>query len=514
MVQGTASSVGKSVMTTALCRFFKQEGFKVAPFKSQNMSNNSYVTGDGGEIGRAQAVQAMACGIRPTVYHNPILLKPTTDIGAQVIILGKPVGILSARQYHDYQKKALPAIEEALDHLRSEYDLVVIEGAGSPAEVNLYDHDIVNMKIARMTDASVILVGDIDLGGVFAAFVGTLELLPAEDRKRIRGFLINKFRGDITLLEPGLDFLEQKTGIPVLGVLPYDENLCIPEEDGVYWAKNRDRVKGRGLSRGERPFAPTSKILIHVVEFPRISNHTDFEPLMKEHDVELRYIREVPAEVPDVLILPGTRSTMADLEFLRRQGFFKFIREQVQKGMRLIGICGGYQMLGEKIVDPDSVEGNRPEIEGFGFFPIVTHFSRGKMTTQVRGVHLESGEAVEGYEIHMGFTQCSRGDACVAPTPVFQINERGSKQVSLMDGAITEDQRIWGSYIHGLFDATGFRRYFLNQIRREKGWEPLTPAAGIEDYSAQFDRAADMIRRHVKTEKLYEWIGMSCKSQV
>ena len=251
------------------------------------------------------------------------------------------------------------------------------------------------------------------------------------------------------------------------------------------------------------------RILIHVVELPRISNHTDFEPLMKEPDVELRYIRKVPAEVPDVLILPGTRSTMADVEFLRRQGLFEFIREQVQKGMRLIGICGGYQMLGAELIDDEQIESTRKKIAGFNFFPLVTRFSSKKLTTQIRAVHLESGERVEGYEIHMGFNE-----AGASLLPVFKIIERSGNPVSLMDGAMTGNQRVWGSYIHGLFDASGFRRYFLNKIRQEKGWGPVASAAVIEDSAMQFDRAAEMIRRHVNTELFYEWLELSCKRPV
>ncbi len=497
MVQGTGSSVGKSVITTALCRFFQQEGFRVAPFKAQNMSNNSYVTKDGGEIGRAQAVQAQACGIDPTVHMNPVLLKPTTDIGAQVIVHGRPIAMMKAREYQEYQSKLIPYIEQSLEKLKKSHDLIIIEGAGSPAEVNLYQHDIVNMKIARMTGAPVILVGDIELGGVFASLVGTLELLPPQDRGRVKGFLINKFRGDLSILEPGLRFLEERTGLPVLGVLPYDAGLRIEEEDGVFWAKAKDRK----MENGKWKVGKNKKIQIHVVELPRISNHTDFEPLMTEPDVELKYIREVPETVPDVLILPGTRSTIADLEFLKRQGLFGFIQENVKKGMRLVGICGGYQMLGEKVIDLDHVESHQTEVNGFGLFPSVTKFSSKKLTAQVRAIHVESNEEIKGYEIHMGLTE--HQDPI---HPMFKIVERSGKSVTSLDGAVSN--RVWGSYIHGLFDAPGFRRYFLNQIRAGKGWSPLAPTDQW-DRSIQFDRLAEMIRQHVKMESLYEWLGFT-----
>jgi adenosylcobyric acid synthase len=422
--------------------------------------------------------------------------------------------MMKAREYQEYQSKLIPYIEQSLEELKKSYDLIIIEGAGSPAEVNLYQHDIVNMKIARMTGAPVILVGDIELGGVFASLVGTLELLPPQDRGRVKGFLINKFRGDIAILEPGLRYLEERTGLPVLGILPYDAGLRIEEEDGVFWAKKMVTVPEWGLSsflengKWEMGNGKNEKIQIHVVEFPRISNHTDFEPFLSEPDVELRYIREIPQIIPDVLILPGTRSTMADLEFLRRQGLFEFIQEHVQKGMRLIGICGGYQMLGERILDLDHVESQQTQINGLGLFPFVTKFSPKKLTAQVRAVHSQSGEEIKGYEIHMGITQCCRGDACVAPTPVFRVIEQGGELVSFTEGAISDNRRVWGSYIHGLFDAHGFRRYFLNQIRVEKGWSPLDPK-DLWERSIQFDRLAEMIRQHVKMESIYEWLGFT-----
>lgn len=356
MIQGTGSYVGKSVVTAALCRYFLQEGLRVAPFKAQNMSNNSYVTPDGGEMGRAQVLQAQACGIEPRVEMNPILLKPGTDIGAQVVVLGKAFKVMSAREYHQYQPHLLGVIRESLDKLLQEYDIVVIEGAGSPVEVNLRPFDIVNMAVARMASVPVVLVGDINLGGVFAWLVGTLELLSDEERSLVKAFILNKFRGDISLLQDGLDFLEKRTGKKVLGVLPFLKDLAAAEEDTI------------PDSKWKGPWArDPAKLAVSVILLPHISNSTDFDSLEMEPDVALRYLACMPKPdepLPDLIILPGSKSTMADLVYLRSSGLEDYIHRCHHSGIPIIGICGGYQMLGRQLLDPKGVESGIASLEG------------------------------------------------------------------------------------------------------------------------------------------------------
>ena len=488
MIQGTGSHVGKSIITAGLCRMLRQDGFKVAPFKSQNMSNNSYVTWEGGEIGRAQAVQAEAAGIIPTVDMNPILLKPASDIGAQVVLHGRPYKTMGAREYQFHTLSLLPQVRESLDRLRSQFDVIVMEGAGSPAEINLQAYDIANMRIAEMADAPVILVGDIDRGGVFASFVGTLELIPPAERRRIKAFLINKFRGDVSLLQPGLDFLKTRTGIPTLGVIPFFHHLDLLEEDGL----SEDRI------RRNRVYKDPQKILIDVVWFPRISNFTDFAPLDSEPDVLLTYLRQVPDRLPDVLILPGTKSTMADLQFLRDAGFELWIQHCVDRGVMVIGICGGYQMLGKQIADPYAMESVHKEITGLGYLPVETIFDTTKMTKQVCAIHLESKEKVSGYEIHMGRT------AQLLPTdPVFEITEYGKAEVRLQEGCSVQGGQIWGTYLHGIFDGDGFRRYFLNALRQRKGLKRGPDPVGM-GHQQVYDQLADLIRKNMNTDLFYE----------
>lgn len=485
MIQGTGSHVGKSVVAAGLCRMLLRDGFRVAPFKSQNMSNNSYVTLDGGEIGRAQAVQAEAAGIPPAVYMNPILLKPESDGRAQVVVLGRPFQTMHAREYQFKTESLLDVVGGALDQLRRQFEVVVIEGAGSPAEINL--NDIVNMKTAELADAPVILVGDIDKGGVFASFIGTLELLEPKHRSRVKAFLINKFRGDRSLLEPGLRFLEEKTGIPVLGVLPYIERLGIMEEDGL----SDERIARNGFTNlSQREPVP---ILIDVIWLPHISNHTDFEPFDRENDCVLTYLREIPNRFPDVLVLPGTKSTVSDLQFLRDSGFERWIRECVQAGVQIIGICGGYQMLGETILDPNGVESPAGEIRGLGFIPSVTVFKPSKTTRQVRALHIESGQTIEAYEIHMGET------AHTGPTsPVFRLEDHE-------DGACVRDGQIWGTYLHGIFESAGFRSFFLNSLRSKKGMSPKASGSpGSFSRQGAYDRLADVIRTHINRDLFYE----------
>lgn len=373
MVQGTASSVGKSLLVTALCRFFRREGLRVVPFKSQNMALNSAVTADGLEIGRAQAVQAEAAGILSCVDMNPILLKPEGDRQSQVVVLGKPIGSMTASEYHEYKPRLWTVIEESLTRLRADYDLVVIEGAGSPAEINLKARDIVNMHVAKLADAPVLLVGDIDRGGVFASFVGTMELLDPDERARVAAFVVNKFRGDVGLLRPGISFLTERTGKPVLGVVPYVPNLRIADEDSVSLESRRARC---------RP--SHNELDIVVVRLPRISNYDDVEPLEHEAGVVVRFV-EQPDEVQnaDLVILPGSKNTVSDLAWLRARGIAGEIEARARQGKPVLGICGGCQMLGEVIDDPHRVESPETRVRGLGILALRTRFEREKLTAQV-----------------------------------------------------------------------------------------------------------------------------------
>jgi adenosylcobyric acid synthase len=490
MIQGTGSYVGKSVVTAALCRYFRQEGFSVAPFKAQNMSNNSFVTADGGEIGRAQAFQAQVCGIEPAVEMNPILLKPTAEAGSQVVVLGKPVGVMGAREYHGYQPRLLEIIRTSLTKLAEKHDIVVIEGAGSPAEVNLRPFDIVNMTVARMASAPVILVGDINPGGVFAWLVGTLELLAPEERSLVKGFLINKFRGDISLLRDGIDFLETKTGKKTLGVLPFVPDLVVPEEDSI-----------RESSRQTQKRLDSSRLAIQVILFPHISNSTDVESFETETDVDLRYLMRPPEKcvpLPDLLIVPGSKSTMADLAHLKKIGLAEYVLRCHAAGVPVAGICGGYQMLGRELRDAEEVESATPFMEGLGLLDVVTTFEPVKTTAQVRAIHLEFQAPIRAYEIHMGRTV--RGSSC---RPVFKVIERSREPVEDLDGASSEDGSVWGTYLHGLFDAPLFRRRILNSLRQRRGWEPLDPER-LPCTNDQAESLATLIREHVDLHLLHQ----------
>jgi adenosylcobyric acid synthase len=497
MVQGTASSVGKSIVTAALCRLFVQEGLRVAPFKSQNMALNAFVTPDGGEIGRAQAVQAAAARVVPTVDMNPILLKPEGESRSQVIVLGKPFGSLDALDYQARKPDLREVVAGALARLRSSYDLVVIEGAGSPAEVNLKPRDIVNMFVAELADAPVLLVGDIDRGGVFAAFVGTLELLEPHERARIAAFVINKFRGDIKLLESGLDFLEQRTGVPVLGVLPYMQRLQIADEDSV---SLDDR-------RGRRCAGP-DEVEIAVVRLPRISNYDDFQPLEHEPGVVVRFVEHArELETADLVILPGTKSTLADLAWLRESGMATAISERAARAEFVLGVCGGCQMLGAKIKDPHRIESEKVEGDGLGLLQVETEFGPEKRTTQLRGraapsfLSSEEGAPITGYEIHMG--RVSRAPGCRA---AFSIMERNGQEQAALDGAVSADGVVVGTMIHGLFENAWLRRSLLAALRSKKGLSPppRVPAAPAAD---EFDRIAGVLRANVDMKRLLGLVG-------
>lgn len=534
MLQGTASDVGKSVIVTALCRIFVQDGLRTAPYKSQNMALNSYVTADGREIGRAQGVQAEACGIEATTDMNPVLIKPTGDMHSQIVVHGKPYQHLSAMKYREeFLPVARPIVMEALNRLRDEYDLVVLEGAGSPAEINLKQRDIVNMNLAGWAEAPVILIGDIDRGGVFAFLVGTLELLEPEERARVKGFIINKFRGDLELLRPGLDWLEQRTGIPVLGVLPFLPDLEIEAEDSVILDSYASVPKqGRDID-------------IAVIRYPRISNFTDFDMLDAEPDVSVRYVQRA-AELgePDVIILPGSKDTISDLAFLREQGLDGAIEQHLERSAhsQLVGICGGYQILGDALLDPEAVEsGKVKRSRGLGWLPLTTTFLPGKKTIRTTGhvlpdasLRLYSTEPVipvGGYEIHSGETvyssqagfglESSNSDTVAnSHGTTGSIDNREKEAMSLFlvesadggertEGVCRVDGRVFGTYLHGLFNSDEYRRAWLDGVRQAKGLEPLAATfSAAARRERAFDRLADHVRGHLDTDQIYEIAGL------
>ncbi|AIQ45519.1 cobalamin biosynthesis protein CobQ [Paenibacillus sp. FSL R7-0273] len=516
MIQGTASDVGKSLVTAAIGRIMMQDGYRVAPYKSQNMALNSYVTEDGKEIGRAQGMQAEAFGITATTDMNPILLKPSGEMSAQIVVHGVPHTALSAREYREkFLPEAKDTVMSALGRLREAYDAVLMEGAGSPAEINLKARDIVNMNLAGWADAPVILVADIDRGGVFAFLVGTLELLEPHERARVKGFIINKFRGDLSLLQPGLDWLEQRTGIPVLGVLPFLPQLRIEAEDSVV------------LDAAPARLAGSSKELdIAVIRYPRISNFTDFDPLQAEPDASVRYVNTA-AELgtPDVIILPGTKNTAADLAFLRQQGFSAAIAAALRQGtQQLAGICGGYQMLGQRLLDPDAVEGSEPgESEGLGYLPLSTVFLQHKTTVRVTGT-LAGGHPLQlggvtqqeaanipvgGYEIHMGAT--TNHDAA-AVRSLFRLDRKDGQEQ--LEGWGTPDGRIWGTYLHGLFHNDELRRRWLDGLRVAKGLAPKAVTFSAADLREQeFDRLASSVRENLNMEAVYAIMGLPGKEE-
>lgn len=494
MVQGTSSSVGKSLLVTALCHIFYQDGYKVAPFKSQNMALNSFVTRDGGEMGRSQVTQAEAAGVEPTVDMNPVLLKPEADSRSQVIVLGKPWMTVAAGDYYKYTGKLLKIVKASLSRLESEFDVVVMEGAGGPSEVNLKSREITNMRIARLSNCPVLLVGDIERGGVFASIVGTLALLSRTEKELVKGVIINKFRGELDILKPGLEYLERRTKKPVLGVLPYISKLFLPEEDSL---------RSDGVVTENRK----DKLDIVVIALPRISNATDFEPLQQEPDVNLRYV-QFSAEIgnPDVIILPGTKSTMADLAFIRKGGLDKVIVAKARQGTGIIGICGGFQMLGSHILDPAHVESAKDSVEGLGLLKMDTAFFPEKATRQVEAIVVTEagiftsakGIRVTGYEIHMGQ---SRGDDI---KPAFLVNSGG---VTYPDGSVSEDGRIIGTYLHGLFDNYEFRRTFLDNLRSEKGLPSLVRRE-LLNRQQQYDKLAEIVRNNLDLDKIYTICGL------
>lgn len=485
MIQGTQSDAGKSIVATALCRIFMQDGLKTAPFKSQNMALNSYITLDGKEIGRAQGVQAEAAEIIATTDMNPILIKPSNHSEAQIVVHGKPYQNMKAlsyrSQFYEYGKSL---IQEAYERLAEQYDCVVIEGAGSPAEINLNDRELVNMSVARMANAPVIIVADIDKGGVFASLVGTLQLLTEEDRNRVIGVLINKFRGDLSLLEPGLKWFEEYSGKPVLGVIPYIENLMIDEEDSL------------NLSNYSRKQDSSKLIDIAVIRYPYISNYTDVNPFKLEPDCHVRLVEHVKdLHQPDLIILPGSKNTAEDLFFLKKSGLAKEIHELAYKNQTMIfGICGGYQMMGEKVSDPDKVESEFKEIAGLGLFPLHTTLTKEKKTVRTSGSVTIFGKTmdVEGYEIHMGESYHLK------PYDAFV------ETVQHSEGSKGYDERVIGTYFHGIFHNDGLRTELINSIRKQKGLVPIENRyLSNRSQEAEFNKLADHVRQSIDLEEIY-----------
>lgn len=492
MIQGTASDVGKSVLVAGLCRIFYQDGHKTAPFKSQNMALNSGITPDGKEMGRAQIFQAEAAGIAPDVRMNPVLLKPTSDRNAQVVFMGRVASDMDAVRYHDYKPRLREHILGVWQELSSEFEVLVLEGAGSPAEINLRDRDIVNMGMAEMAQCPVILVADIDRGGVFASIYGTLALLQPHERWRVKGVIINKFRGDIRLLQSGLDQIVALTGVPVLGVMPWLA-VDLEEEDGV--ALQRTRL----TAPGDRA------IDIAVIQLPHIANFTDFNALSAQPDVRVRYVCH-PDELAgsDLLILPGSKNTLGDLNGLRQSGMAHALLSAHRKGTPVMGICGGYQMLGESIID--DVESGLGRQPGLGLLATTTLFAHQKTTTQVSGRLCSalpgwlaplSGLPVSGYEIHMGETQLAAESVAA-----LSLEKEGQ---SVSDGAISPDGQVFGTYLHGLFDSDSFTRALINSLRQRKGLAPLDIALNYAEYkSRQFDILADGMRKHIDIGRIYQ----------
>ena len=500
MFQGTSSHVGKSILTTAFCRILTQDGYNTAPFKAQNMALNSYVTRSGGEMGRSTVAQAEAAGVEPIVQMNPVLLKPTGNSCSQVILLGKSVGNYSASDYQNkYSQQAWDSVKKSLDYMETHYDILVIEGAGSPAEVNLKKNDIVNMRIAKECQSPVFLIADIDRGGALASIVGTLELLDEEERRLVKGLVINKFRGDITLLEPALTFLEERTGIPVLGVIPYLDQLGIDDEDSV---SLQDMPKDSVMR----------DIHIAVIQTPKISNFTDFDAFTHEPDVNVRFVQQGDLiGNPDVIILPGSKNTTEDLLYLKHHGYADEIKELADRGTPVIGICGGYQMLGEKVCDPLHVESDKDEVTGLGLLPYITTMKGEKNTYQVE-FNCEnlpfldmnfSAENLKGYEIHMGETILT-GSA----QSLFNIVRRSNAPVDLQDGFINDKHHVFGTYCHGVFDNDHLRRAVINALRKRKGLLPLDVKFKYREYKeAEFDRLAAIVRKHFDMKKFYEILG-------
>lgn len=486
MIQGTASDSGKSILVAGLCRIFQQDGLKVMPFKSQNMALNSYITMDGKEMGRAQVFQAEAAGIEPDARMNPVLLKPTSDRKSQVIFNGKVLCDMDAVEYHEFKPQLIEKISTLYQELLQENDVIVLEGAGSPAEINLNSRDIANMGMAKIADAPVILVADIDKGGVFASIYGTVHLLEPEERARIKGIIINKFRGDIALLDPGLKMIEDLTDVPVVGVIPYAQ-LNIEDEDSV------------ALSKVNRLYNTQKDLDIAVIGLSKMSNFTDFKSLESELDVSVRYV--FPNDQlgsPDILILPGSKNTLEDCLYLKKSGLAKEIQRVRDEGKMVFGICGGFQLLGKMLHDPNQVESVHGSLEGLGLLETETYFEAEKTTTRVEA---EIGkEIISGYEIHMGRTENHERQHFA------HLISANGKTISRNDGAVSSDKLVIGTYLHGVFDNSIWRRKLLNQVREAKGLSPINEAAmPYNEYkNQQYNKLADLIRENIDLDKIYQ----------
>lgn len=507
MIQGTASSVGKSILVTALCRIFKQDGFLVCPFKSQNMSLNSYITLDGKEMGRAQVLQAYAAGLEPEVFMNPILLKPTSDKKCQIIVNGKVFGNSTAMEYHNMKLEFKDMLKEQFEELEKKFDIIVMEGAGSPAEINLRDRDIVNMGMAELVDAPVLLAGDIDKGGVFASLAGTMLLLGEQEKKRVKATIINKFRGDIEILKPGLKMLEDIIHIPCAGVVPYFK-LDLEDEDGAV-EFNKKII---------------AAIDIAVIKLPHISNFTDFDALKIEEDVSVRFVTtKEELGTPDLLIIPGTKNTIDDLIALRKSGLEESIVKYSKEG-NILGICGGFQILGNSLSDPYAVETSSEKVEGMKLLDIDTIFEQEKITTRVKARStnisyinlinlIDAEEKVEastclnidvyGYEIHMGV--CKYGPSA---RPLFEIYNENGEETSYNDGAINAQGNIMGTYIHGVFDGALFREHIVNALRIKKGVETKKSKVYESLREKELDKLADIVRSSIDINEIYNIMGI------
>lgn len=495
MVLGTGSDAGKSLTVAALCRILRQDGYDVAPFKAQNMALNSFATIDGHEIGRAQAMQAQAAGLEPHVDMNPILLKPTSDVGSQVILNGKVFGNFRGIDYYELKNRLLETVSSAYERLASRHDVVVLEGAGSPVEINLKDRDVVNLRMAEIANAACMLVADIDRGGVFASLVGTYSLLEPAERARFRGFLINKFRGDINLFTSGIDYLEQKLDQPCLGVIPYLHNHGIDDEDSV--SLERRAVKP--------PLASDKQLSICVVGYPYLSNFTDFTALEQQPDVTIYYTRRPDeARFADVLILPGSKNTISDLRWLKQNGWQASIETHVTSGKPLVGICGGFQMLGREIRDPYRTESDVEASEGLGIVNVKTSLAREKITRQANATLHDSASNSNfiGYEIHLGETSLGEG-----VRPLFRLKRNGDSEAH-DDGAVSHDGLVLGTYLHGLFDSADGLAWILNHWCRICNRAPIENVVDPRaERERRYDALADHFRRNMRLDLIYQAIG-------
>ncbi len=501
MFLGTGSDVGKSVLAAAFCRIFRNKGYRVAPFKAQNMALNSFITPQGGEMGRAQVVQAEAAGIEPHVDMNPVLLKPTSQMGSQVIVLGRAIGNFSAKEYYEYKKELVPVVRGAFERLVSKNDIIVMEGAGSAVELNLKEHDLVNMAMAEMAGAKCILVGDIDRGGIFAALLGSLSLLEAGERDRIIGFIVNKFRGDPRLFEDGVQMLQSRSGVPVFGVVPYFDNICLPEEDSV--------ALGRRMGGSEAQQALCA-VRIGVVRLPFISNYTDFDPFERDPRIDLVYF-DRPAQIFgfDAVLIPGSKNTIEDLAAMRKSGMADALAAYHKTGGIVVGLCGGYQMMGTLVRDPHGIESSLETIAGLGLLDMETEMYPEKITSQVEASVISESlpfpgrrEVLSGYEIHMG-RSISGGEA----KALFRIVRREGEPFDMEDGLAQPDGRAWGTYIHGIFDNDGFRNMFIEDVGKRSG-KIVAPSSGSFSFKLwkeeQYDRLAELVSMQVDVGRILD----------